>query len=167
MSRTSLRFTLIAVVLGCATAPLALAAPAALAATQPARTSLTDVEQDVMCPSCREPLAVAQSPQANSERAYIRKLISEGLTKQQIERNLVGQYGTAVLGRPPASGFNLTVYVLPPAIAAAGIAILAITLPRWRRRTRSAPIAASSTGPPPFDPGEAARLEQELRHFRG
>jgi cytochrome c-type biogenesis protein CcmH len=140
--------------------------PAALAATPTPRTSLTAVEQDVMCPSCREPLAVAQSPQANSERAYIRKLVTEGLTKQQIEQNLVGQYGTTVLGRPPASGFNVTVYVLPPALVAAGLVILGITLPRWRRRTRAAQSRAAPA-PPSFDPAEAARLEQELGQFRG
>jgi cytochrome c-type biogenesis protein CcmH len=140
--------------------------PPALAATQPARPTLTDIEQDVMCPSCREPLAVAQSPQADSERAYIRKLIAEGLTKQQIEHNLIAQYGTAVLGRPPASGFNLTVYVLPPAILAIGIAILVITLPRWRRRTR-ATINRAPAPTPAVDPAEAARLDQELSRFRG
>jgi cytochrome c-type biogenesis protein CcmH/NrfF len=160
MIRAGLRLTLIALLAAGAMTP------AATGATQPARTSLTDVEQDVMCPSCREPLAVAQSPQADSERAYIRKLVAEGLTKQQIEQNLVGQYGTAVLGRPPASGFNLTVYVLPPAIVAAGIAILAITLPRWRRRTRAAPPPTADTAPA-FDPADAARLEQELSQFRG
>jgi cytochrome c-type biogenesis protein CcmH len=159
MSRCALRLALIALLVGCASAPSALAA---------ARPSLTDIEQDVMCPSCREPLAVAQSPQANSERAYIRKLIAEGLTKQQIEQNLVGQYGTAVLGRPPASGFNLTIYVLPPAIVLAGVAILAVTLPRWRRRTRS---RAADAEPPALtpapDPVETARLDHELSEFRG
>jgi cytochrome c-type biogenesis protein CcmH len=159
-TRTITLLTLLAAVCLCSLTP------PALAATPPPRTSLTAVEQDVMCPSCREALAVAQSPQADSERAYIRKLVAEGLTKQQIEQNLVGQYGTAVLGRPPASGFNLTVYILPPALVAVGLAILAITLPRWRRRTRAAHIPAGSA-PPSFDPAEAARLEQELGQFRG
>ena len=161
MTRVALRLTLIALVAGCGIAS------AALAATPPPRTSLTAVEQDVMCPSCREPLAVAQSPQADSERAYIRKLIAEGLTKQQIEQNLVGQYGTAVLGRPPASGFNLTVYVLPPALVAAGLVILAVVLPRWRRRTRTAESRRPATPEPAFDAAEAARLDQELSQFRG
>ena len=66
-----------------------------------------------MCVSCREPLAVAQSPQALAERNYIRHLIALGMTKPQIEQALVGQYGEAVLGKPPADGFNLTVYILP------------------------------------------------------
>jgi cytochrome c-type biogenesis protein CcmH/NrfF len=143
-----------------------LLAPAALAACAQPRASLTDVENDVMCTSCREPLAVAQSPQADSERSYIRALIAQCLTKQQIEQNLVAQYGEDVLGKPPASGVNLTVYVLPPAILLAGIAILAITLPRWRRRARAA-AAGDDPAVPPLAEADAQRLEHELSEFRG
>jgi cytochrome c-type biogenesis protein CcmH len=159
--RTAIRLAALAILIA------TLAAPAAAAAsTQRPRASLTDIENDVMCTSCRESLAVAQSPQAYSERSYIRKLIAEGLTKAQIEQNLVAQYGTAVLARPPASGFNLTVYVLPPAILAAGIAVLLVTLPRWRRRTRAA-LNPPDEDLPPLDPAEAERLEDELSRFRG
>jgi cytochrome c-type biogenesis protein CcmH/NrfF len=79
---------------------------------------------------------------------------------------MVAQYGEAVLAKPPASGFNLTVYVLPPAILAAGIAILLVTLPRWRRRSRAGPDQAFRPAPE-LSPAEAARLEQELSQFRG
>jgi cytochrome c-type biogenesis protein CcmH len=131
------------------------------------RASFTDIENDVMCVSCREPLAVAQSPQAFAERAYVRSLIAQGLTKPQIERELVAQYGPAVLGKPPASGFNLTVYVLPPALLAGGLIVLAVVLPRWRRRARrlAADQAAASAQPP--NPLEARRLEDELSHWHG
>ena len=160
MTRGALRITFLVFLTGAALAP------AATAATNQSQASLTDIENDVMCTSCRESLAVAQSPQADSERSYIRGLIAQGLTKQQIEQNLVAQYGEAVLGKPPASGFNLSVYILPPAILAAGLAILAVTLPRWRRRTRAAAAAAPATGPP-LAPAEAARLDQDLAQFPG
>ncbi len=140
-------------------------APASLAAT--ARASLTDVENDVMCPSCREPLALAQSPQAYAERAYIRTLIAQGLTKPQIEQALVGQYGTAVLGKPPAHGFNLTVYILPPALLLAGVVVLAVALPRWRRRTRARAAASSEPLAPVLSGDDAARLERDLARFDG
>ncbi len=161
MIRSVRRFALLALLAACVVSPAA-----ALAASECPRASLTDIENDVMCTSCREPLAVAQAPQADSERGYIRGLIAQCLNKQQIEQNLVSQYGEAVLGKPPASGFNLAVYVLPPAILAAGLAILAVTLPRWRRRTRAA-AAQAPAFPPEFDPAETARLEQDLRQFPG
>jgi len=128
------------------------------------RASLTDVENDVMCVACHEPLAVAQSPQADAERGFIEGLIGQGETKAQIEQALVGQYGPAVLGRPPAHGFNLTVYILPPALVAVGLATLAVTLPRWRRRARAAQSTTIPAGPP-LSPADARRLEEDLARY--
>lgn len=142
---------------------LALRPPPASAAPTP-RASLTDIENDVMCVSCHEPLALAQSPQAFAERDYIRMLIAQGQTKAQIEHALVAQYGLAVLGRPPAHGFNLTVYILPPALVLAGVVMLAVTLPRWRRRARARATAPVPSGPG-LDCADARRLNEDLaRH---
>ncbi len=125
------------------------------------RTTLTAVENDVMCVVCNEPLAVSQSPQADRERAFISDLIAKGDTKRQIENALVTQYGPSVLALPPAHGFNLTVYILPPAILLVGAAALAFALPRWRRRTRATLDAAV----PALDSDDARRLDEDLaRH---
>jgi cytochrome c-type biogenesis protein CcmH len=143
---------------------LSALAPAAIAATP--RASLTDIENDVMCVACHEPLSVAESPQAYAERGYIRGLIAQGLTKPQIERQLVGQYGPSVLGKPPAHGFNLTVYVLPPAIVLLGVGILALTLPRWRRRARAA--RSEQVAPAPvIEESDSKRLDEDLAGFSG
>jgi cytochrome c-type biogenesis protein CcmH len=145
-----------------AAAALSLTVTSVALATTP-RASLTDIENDVMCVSCHEPLAVAQSPQAYAERDFIRNLISQGETKSQIERALVAQYGPAVLGKPPAHGFNLTVYVLPPVLVVIGLITLAIALPRWRGRARSTPRAAAKV----FSSADAQRLDEDLAHFDG
>ena len=115
-----------------------------------------------MCIACHEPLAVAQSPEAFYERAYIRTLIAKGMTKQQIEKQLVVQYGPAILAKPPAHGFNLLIYVLPPVLLIIAVVGLAITIPKWRRRSRAAePLPAG----PELDPDEARRLDEDLaRH---
>jgi cytochrome c-type biogenesis protein CcmH len=145
-----------------------LALPAgALAIT--IRASLTDIEADVMCVVCHEPLAVAQSPQADAERAFILMLIHRGETKVEIERQLVAQYGPSVLGKPPAHGFSLLLYILPPVLVAIGVAILAFALPRWRRRA-AARAAASGPAISPalaLSPGEAQRVDDELRQYGG
>ncbi len=148
-------------------AALLLLASTAAAAPVP-RTSLSDVEDEVMCPSCHEPLALAQSPQANAERNFIRTLIAQGQTKAEIKQALVGQYGPEVLAKPPADGFNLTVYVLPPALLLAGIAILVVTLPRWRRRTAARVAAAGATSAaagPGLSAEDARRLDEDLARF--
>jgi cytochrome c-type biogenesis protein CcmH len=168
VTRTRLHNRAIALLITLVAAAFALAPvmPATAAAAVAPRASLTDIESDVMCTSCREPLEVAQSPQADSERAYIRTLIAQGETKQQILNNLVAQYGPAVLGKPPAQGFNLAVYIIPPAIVILGAAILFVTLPRWRRRTKAA-AAGPSPDLKPLDPDEARRLGEDLARFGG
>ncbi len=139
--------------------------PAMAAGAIKHRASLTDIENDVMCVVCNTPLAVSQSPQADAERQFISGLIAKGQTKAQIERALVAQYGPSVLALPPAHGFNLTVYVLPPAILVVGIGALALVLPRWRRRTRAAPGIGADGGAPSLEPSEQRRLDEDLaRH---
>jgi cytochrome c-type biogenesis protein CcmH len=147
-----------------AVAPV-LTAPTAQAAAPP-RASLTDIENDVMCVVCNEPLAVSRSPEADQERTVIRSLIARGETKSQIERQLVAQYGPGVLGKPPAHGFNLTVYVLPPAVVAVGLGVLAVALPRWRRRAAAARSRPALAGPA-LEPAEERRLDEELGRYRG
>lgn len=117
-----------------------------------------------ICVSCHEPLELVHSPQALAEQQTLKGLLSRGLTMSQVKAAMVGQYGTQVLARPPASGFNLTVYILPPAIFVAGLALLAFTLPKWRARSRRAAgtqLASAS----PLDPSEARRLDDELGRF--
>jgi cytochrome c-type biogenesis protein CcmH len=140
----------------------ALAPAASQAATAP-RASLTQIENDVMCVACHEPLSVAQSPEAFSERAYIRQLIAQGLTQKQIESQLVSQYGPSVLAKPPAHGFNLLIYVLPPLLLLIGIVMLLVTLPKWRQRSRAAASTPLPQGPE-INPEDARRLEEDLAH---
>ncbi len=139
-------------------------APASAWAVAP-RASLTDIENDVMCVTCREPLIEAQSPQAAEERGFIRQLIAQGQDKRQIEQALVAQYGPAVLGKPPASGFDLTVYLLPAAAVVLMLAATAIVLPRWRRATRAQDADRPRRAGPTLTAAEAQRLEADLRTF--
>jgi cytochrome c-type biogenesis protein CcmH len=158
----------LALLIACLAVSLSAPLLAGAGAAPIAKTSLSDVEDEVMCPSCHEPLALAQSPQANAERNFIRTLIAQGDTKTQIKQALVSQYGAEVLAKPPASGFNLTVYILPPALLIAGVAILAVTLPRWRRRTAARAAAApagSAAGGAALSTEDARRLDEDLARF--
>jgi cytochrome c-type biogenesis protein CcmH len=114
-----------------------------------------------MCVTCKIPLMVADSPQADRERTYIRHLIREGKTTAQIEGALVGQYGPAVLALPRAQGFDLTAYLVPLAAMLALLATLALLLPRWRRRARE----RQSPPPAALTPADAARLDADLARF--
>ena len=150
-------------VLACAAIALLLAlvvAGAGQAAFAP-RTSLPAIERQVMCVTCKIPLNVAESPQADRERAFIQSLIVEGKSEAQIKRALVGQYGPAVLALPSSHGFDLAAYLVPIAALLALHVGLAL-LPRWRRGSAAAPAQEPAT---PLSGSDAARLDADLAHF--
>ena len=139
---------------------LALLAPAA-GAVKP-RATLNDIEDEVMCPTCGTPLNLAtDAPLANDERALIRRLIVQGKTKEQIKHRLVQEFGPNVLALPKSSGFDLAAYLVPVALAAAGLIAIVVLALRWRRR-RPAPAAAAA---PDLDSADARRLDSELARF--
>lgn len=141
----------------CAVAALSIVAAAP-------RTTLNDVEDEVMCVVCGVPLNVAESPQADRERALIRDLIAQGKTKAQVKQALVQQYGRDVLATPSGGGFDVTNWLVPAIVVAALLAAVAILLPRWRRRgPPRAPDAAAA--PSPSDE-EARRLDEDLARYR-
>ena len=127
------------------------------------RTSLPVIERQVMCVTCKIPLEVAESPQADREREFIQSLIDEGQDEAQIKRSLVAQYGPTVLALPSAQGFDLTVYLVPLAVFLALLATVAVLLPRWRRHARAQ--AGSVLEAPPLDPAASARLDADLARF--
>ena len=141
-------------------AVLALAAPAVATAATP-RTTLGDVENEVMCPVCGTPLNVAESPQADRERNYIRDLVAQGKTKAEIKRDLVAQYGPDVLALPDSgTGVNWAVYVVPAALVLAALVALVLFVPRWRRRTKAEPDDR-----PRLSKADEQRVDRELARF--
>jgi cytochrome c-type biogenesis protein CcmH/NrfF len=90
--------------------------------------------------------------------------VNKGWSLHRIENWMVAQYGLAVLGKPPANGFNLTVYILPPAVLVFGIAFLLYTLPKWRARGRRAAVTDLPEADP-LDAQDAQRLDEDLARF--
>ena len=130
------------------------------------RASLPDIEDEVMCPVCGTPLIVAEAPQAERERVFIRQLIARGETKSQIKRKLVDEYGSSVLALPEKKGFNLVVYLVPVGAILFAALLLALALPRWRRRRTSGSLVdGDRVGASPFTPAEAKQLEEELASY--
>lgn len=145
-------------------AALALALlPVAAATAAAPQTSLTDVEDEVMCPICGTLLELSESPQAQRERAFVGGLIAAGKTKAEVKDALVAEYGQAVLALPGGSGFDLSAYLVPAIAFGAAAVALAIGVRRWRRAggpPGSGPVAGS--GP---QGEEAERLEKDLARY--
>jgi cytochrome c-type biogenesis protein CcmH len=144
------------------TAATALTTTQALAAPAP-RASVTDIEDEVMCVSCGVPLDIAESPQADRERAFIRRLVARGLTKDQIKSELVATYTDRVLAMPSSKGFGLAAFLVPVVLVLVALAALAVFLPRWRRRG-GGPASPASAGPALSD-ADSKRLEEDLARY--
>ena len=142
-------------------AALALWPAAAIAAECP-RTTLGDIENEVMCPVCGTPLALAEeAPQAQRERAFIQRLIARCASKDQVKRALVAQFGEEVLALPGDEGDDdlgdVLVYVVPALailIALVGISLGAL---RWRRKR--------ATDPAPASPKGGERLDADMERY--
>ena len=141
---------------------LALVLILGLTAAAEPKTSLPDIEDEVMCVECHTALNVSTAPVADQERAFIREKIAQGLTKKQIKAALVDAYGPDVLAEPEAKGFDLS---------------RLDRARRARRRSRRS-ASASSRGAgaarrpapkpptaPDLDPDDARRLDDELATF--
>jgi cytochrome c-type biogenesis protein CcmH len=145
-----------------AVAMLALAAPSVAAAAEP-QASLTDIEDEVMCVVCGVPLELAtDAPQAIQERDFIRHLIAQGLTKEQIKDRLVAEYGDEVLATPSDSGFDLAAWLVPGAAIVIAAVAIAIGLRRWRRKGEDdAPESESAVSE-----SDSKRIDEDLGRYR-
>ena len=143
-------------------AALVLPATALAAASGCPKTTLGDIEDEVMCSICGTPLGLAsEAPQAQRERVFIEQLIADCRSKDQIKRALVAEFGESVLALPGDAGDDngiedTLVYVVPAAgIVLAGGAI-AFALTRWRRRPR--PKAAAPTA-------DSGRVDVDMERY--
>lgn len=135
---------------------------ASVAAGATPKTSVTDIEDEVMCVACGVPLDIAESPQATQERQYIRQLVAEGKTKQEVKDQLVAEYGDRVLATPKDSGFGLAAYLVPIAIVLIALAAGIFFVPKWRAKKGEG--SAAEEGPALSD-ADARRLEEDLARY--
>jgi cytochrome c-type biogenesis protein CcmH len=148
----------------CLALVLLAASASGSAASQRPRASLPAIERQVMCVTCKIPLNVAQSPQADRERAFIQSLIDRGEDEAAIKHELVGQYGPTVLALPGDEGFDAAAYLVPLGACLALLAALVVLLPRWRRRARAEDAGAVTAAA--LSAADSQRLDADMERFR-
>lgn len=100
-----------------------------------------------------------ECPSAPKLRAAIREKLAAGQSEEQVLKALVADFGPAVLGAPPAEGFNLTAWVMPFAALLLGLFLVQHLARRWRARPPA----------PGADPQMVERYrkstEREMKHL--
>lgn len=143
-----------------AAATIALVLALAPAATACPRTSLGDIEDEVMCPVCGTSLAVAsdQQPLAQRQRAFIQRLAADCRSKDEVKAALVAEFGDEVLAEPGDDGFEIAAYLIPAAILLAALAGLALGVRRWRGAATAGPSDGESAA-------DSKKLDDDLARY--
>jgi cytochrome c-type biogenesis protein CcmH len=137
----------------------ALGLPAVAAAADCPKTSLGDVEDEVMCQVCGTPLSLAtEAPQAQRERDLIVRLIDQCKSKDEIKARLAAEFGDDVLALPGGDGFDLAAYLVPGFALLVGGAAVAYAASRWRRGRREAK-------PRQAPQANSARLDADIERY--
>jgi cytochrome c-type biogenesis protein CcmH len=134
-----------------------------VAAAEGLRTTLNEIESEVMCPVCGTLLELAESPQATREKAFVEKLVKQGQNKDEIKEALVAQYGDAVLALPKGSGFSLSAYVVPIVAFVVAVILLAFGVWKWRRAAGSREDRDSEVKGPSDE--DRQRLDDDLARY--
>jgi len=145
---------------------LGLAAPATALAQDCPKTTLGDVEDEVMCPVCGTPLGLAtEAPQAIRERELIQRLVDDCQSKEQIKTRLAAEFGDEVLALPEAEGFDLAAYLIPGlAVLLGGGAVGAAAL-QYRRMRRGDPPEGDGQPAPGAGESGSERLQRDLDRY--
>ena len=99
-----------------------------------AHPTQSELEAELICPTCKTTLDQSNAPIALRMKRFIAARIAAGDTKSEIKDQLVAQFGRGVLAAPEKQGFDLVAWVVPLAGLALGAIVLALLLWRWTRR---------------------------------
>lgn len=129
--------------------------PGVAVAAQP-QFSMSDIETELMCPTCQTRLDLSHSPAAERIRSYVERKRAAGWTKQQVKDALVRDFGPSVLAAPPTSGVGLVAWVVPAGLVIGGVGVVVALTVVWRRRRGTGETPAATADPALDDRVDAA-----------
>jgi cytochrome c-type biogenesis protein CcmH len=129
--------------------------------------TLSDIEDEVVCPTCQVTLDQSDAPIAERMRAFIRERIAAGDSKEEIKAELVRQFGSRVLAVPEKRGFDLLAWLLPIGGALLAAGAVGVVAWRWSRGSRGERMTPEDNGRGPLAPELERRLDEELARFDG
>lgn len=120
------------------------------------------IPKEMMSPYCPgRALSDCPSPQAADLREWIVEQEKAGLSREQVEQELLRVFGDQLLQAPRAEGVGLMAYVFPALAFVAGGALVFLFLRRQRSATGGAQAELAPAAP--SDPELEKLVEEELR----
>jgi cytochrome c-type biogenesis protein CcmH len=134
--------------------------------------SRQEISEGLTC-QCGCGLTVANCNHPNCEfsvpvRDQIDGMLGRGMSGPQVIAYFRGKYGEKILSAPTTQGFNILAWIMPFAAIAAGGALVAFTVGRWRTKSPAptspeSPVSDHEAASNSFDPELRRQLERELR----
>jgi cytochrome c-type biogenesis protein CcmH len=115
-----------------------------------------------ICGGCNQVLMNCNHVGCPSREAMMKDIgrqIDGGSENDQVVEYFIGKYGTSVLSAPPASGFNLTAWIMPFAALGIGLVVAIVFIRRYRAQTAHGPAASADLTP------YQQKVEDELKKF--
>jgi len=115
-----------------------------------------------VCGGCNQVLMNCNHIGCPSREAMLKdigKRVDQGDNNDGVVEYFIDKYGTSVLSAPPASGFNLTAWVMPFAALGVGLVVAILFLRRFK-----AAQAPASAGPVDLTQYQQ-KVEEELKKF--
>lgn len=122
--------------------------------------SVTQMEDEIMCPVCKSLVSQSNSTAANRIRDQIREKHELGWSKERTKDWLVAQYGEEILAAPPAEGFGLLAWAIPAAVLLTGAVVAGAVALAWSRQRDARPAAEAR--PARVEPELERRIDREL-----
>ena len=120
-----------------------------------------EIDGKLMAPCCWTQTVDKHTSGVSKEiQREVREMLARGESKDEIIAHYVSQYGKRILAVPPASGFNLMVFVLPGLFLVVGGWVVVVLVRGWREQD---PVEQHWTPDVVADGPYAERLARELR----
>lgn len=126
--------------------------------------TVADLEDELICPTCKTTLDQSDAPVARQIKALVARRVAQCASKEEIKDELVDDFGPAVLAAPPREGFHWLAWLLPLAGLLSAAAVISVFVWRWSH-SRPAEVAVDSNGRLPLDPELERRLDRELARY--
>ncbi len=137
----------------------------------PIEAAAKELEMELIAPCCwTQPIAEHKSGIAEEMKAEIRKMLSDGKTKQAILDFYVQKDGMRVLSIPRQEGFNRLSYLMPIVFMVIGLVIVGFFIRKWKHSQQAQTATANPTNAllpeAGLDPVMSARIEREISEMK-